>query len=68
MFITFSDAYIVVSPSYIQFGVDMCVAQIADEVRNKGKWVLVTHSEGIDFAVILHWSELAILLSYEKEG
>ncbi len=54
VFIAFMDSYVVVSPLYIQFHVDVCVAQIMYEVGNEGKQVLVTYSESIDFSVILY--------------
>ncbi len=56
MFVTFTDTYIIVSPSYIQFGVDVCIAQITYEIRDEGKQVLVAYGESIDLSVILYWS------------
>jgi len=55
-FVSFSDTYVVVSPSYVQLGVNMCITQITYEIRDKGKWILVSHCEGIDLSVVLYWS------------
>ena len=68
MFVAFADTYIIVSPLYVQFSVYVCIAQIAYEVQDEGEWILVTHSEGIDFSVVLYQSQFAILLLYEEEG
>jgi len=67
VFVAFSNSDVVISPSYVQFGVDVRIAQILYEVRDKGEWILVMHSEGIDLSIVLHWSQLAIFLSYEEE-
>ena len=32
VFVSFSNMYVIVSPSYIQFSVDMCIAQVMYEV------------------------------------
>src|SRR6266702_242518 len=50
------DAYIVVSPSYIKFGVDVCVTQVANEVCNERERVLIANREGVDFPIVLYWS------------
>ncbi len=41
---------------HIQFGVDVCIAQVAYEVGDEGKWVLIMHGEGVDFLIILYQS------------
>ena len=68
VFVSFSNTYVIVSPSYIQFSVDMCIAQVMYELRYKGEWILVVYGEGVDLSVILYQSQLAVLLSYEEEG
>jgi len=37
------------------------------EICDERKWILVTHSDGIDFAVILYWLQFAVFLFGEKE-
>ncbi len=54
--VPFTDAYIVVSPADIELRVDVCIAEIADEVRDEGKRVLISDCEGINFSVVLYRS------------
>ena len=56
LFITFLYMYIVVTPSDIELHVDVCIAQVANEVWYEQERVLVTHSDGINLPVILDWS------------
>jgi len=60
--------HVVISPSYVQFGIYVRIAQILYEVQYEGKWVLVMHSEGVDLPVVLYWSQFAILFAYKEEG
>src|SRR6266702_5596755 len=46
--VPFADAYIVISPADIELRVDVCIAEIADEVRDEGKRVLISNCEGIN--------------------
>ncbi len=45
----------------------MHVAQIADEIGNEQEGILVMHSDGIDFPVVLYWSQLAVFFADEEE-
>ena len=56
MLVSFADAYVIVPPAYIELCVDVCVAEVADEVRNEGERVLVPNRKGVDLSVILYRS------------
>src|SRR6266702_7785595 len=54
--VPFTDSYVVISPSDIELRIDMCVAEIADEVRDKGKRVLIPNRESVNLPVVLYRS------------
>ena len=56
VFVTLFDAYIVISPSYIQFGEYGCSPKIGEEVRNKREGVLIVDRVTVKSSVILYWS------------
>ena len=56
LFVSFANAYVVIPPANIELRVDVCVAEVADEVRNQRKGVLVSDGKGIDFTIVLYWS------------
>ena len=56
LFISFVNAYVVVPPSNIKFRVNVCVAEVADEIRDQGKGVLILNSKGVDLSIVLYWS------------
>ncbi len=61
------DAYVVVPPSDIKLCVDMCITEIADEIRNQGKGVLIANGKGVDFVIVLYWSQFAVLFADKEE-
>ncbi len=67
LLVSFADTYVVVPPSNIKLCVDMCVAKIADEIRDQGKGVLIPNGEGVDFVIILYWLQFAIFFADEEE-
>src|ERR1700677_2412486 len=56
MFVPLLDAYIVISPAYIQFGEYGCSPKVGKEVRNEGKGILIADCVLIETSVVLHWS------------
>ncbi len=56
MLVSFADAYIVISPADVELRINVCIAEVTDEIRNEGKRVLVSNCEGIDLSVILYRS------------
>ncbi len=67
LFISFADAYVVVTPSYIKFGVYMGITEVLDEVRDKRKGILVSDGDGVDFSIVLYWSHFAVLFANEEK-
>src|SRR6266702_3579070 len=68
-FISFLDAYVVVSPSNIKFRIYVSFTEVPYEVRDKGQWVLIVDSDCVDLPVVLYWSQLSIfLLDVEERG
>ena len=62
------DTDIVVSPSYIQLGVDHGSPQVSDQHGDKWKQVLVVHRPLIiNILVVLHRPQLPVLLLDEEE-
>ncbi len=68
MLISFLNADIVVPPPHIKFHIDMCVAQVMNEIQDEREWILITHGESIDPSVILYQSQFSILLLMKKKG
>ncbi len=68
VFVSFPNAYVVVPPSYVEFCVDMRVAQITYEIGNEGKGILIPNRDCIDFSVVLNWAEFPILFTNEEKG
>src|SRR6266702_1922455 len=50
-FVSFTDAYIVVSPADIELRIDVCVAEVANKVCDERKGILISNCEGIDFSI-----------------
>ncbi len=67
LLVPFADAYVVVPPSDVKLCVNMCVAEIADEICDQGERILISNGNGIDFAIILYWLQLAVLFADEEE-
>ena len=67
LFIPFADTYIVVPPSDVKLCVDVCVTEIADEIHNQGKRILISNGKGVDFAIILDWSQFTVLFADKEE-
>src|SRR6266702_5586229 len=51
-FVPFANADIVVSPADIELRIDVCIAEIADEIRDEGERVLISNCEGINLPVV----------------
>src|SRR6266571_2060484 len=56
LLVSFTNTYVIVSPSYVEFGIDICIAEIADEVCDQGEGVLISNRNGIDFPIVLYRS------------
>ena len=56
VFITLLDVDIVISPTDVQFSIDVDASQICDKVCDKGKWVLISYSAVVDASIILDWA------------
>src|SRR6266702_1121598 len=54
--ISFADAYVIVSPADVELCINVCVAEVSDEIRDQGKRVLISDREGVNFPVILYRS------------
>src|SRR6266702_4749936 len=67
LFIAFTDADIVIPPSDIDLCVYVCVAEVADEIRDERKGVLILNRECIDLSVVLHRPQFTILFLDEEE-
>jgi hypothetical protein len=66
-FISFFDPYIVVSPTYVEFGVDGASIQSVNEFGYKGKGVNIAYGPLIDWSIVLYWLKFPILLFDEEE-
>src|SRR6266702_3765472 len=67
LFVSFTNAYVVVPPSNVELCVDVCVTEIADEVRDQGKGVLIPNGKGVDLMVVLHRSQFTVLFVDKEE-
>ena len=67
LFITFVDAYIVIPPSDVELCVYVCIAEIADEIRDERKGVLISNRECVDLSVVLHGLQFAVLFFDEEK-
>ena len=54
MFITFFDMHIVIPSADVEFGVNVCTTEVCDEIRDKGKGVLVTDGIIVDMSIVLN--------------
>src|SRR6266702_3357143 len=68
VFVAFANAYVVVSPPYVEFGINVRIAQVAYEIRDKGKRVLIPDSDGVNLLVVLDRAEFPILFANEEKG
>ncbi len=67
LFVSLTNAYVIIPPSDVELRVEMCIAEIADEIRDEGKRVLIPNRESVDLPVILYQSELAIFFLDEEK-
>jgi hypothetical protein len=58
---------VIETPSDIQLSEVLCPAKLFDQLRDKGKWVLVLDRNGIEGSVVLDKSKAAILLFDEED-
>jgi hypothetical protein len=68
VFVSFSDAYVVVSLADIELGEYDGSAKVANEISDEWEGVLITNRPTIDLAVVLYWSQLPVLFLNEEEG
>ena len=68
--VSISDADVVVSPSDVEFGEDLGVFHLVDEILDQCERVGIFDGVGVDVLVILAWSEGvgSILLIDKEEG
>ncbi len=67
LFVSFTDTYVVVSPSHVELCIDVCITEIVDKICDQGKGVLVSNSDGVNLSVVLHRSHFTILFPDEEE-
>ncbi len=67
VFVSFADAYVIVPPAHIELCIDVRVAEVADEISNEGKRVLISDRDGVDFSVVLYRSQFTVLFLDEEE-
>ena len=67
MFVPLFYLDVIVLPSDVQLRVDVSPSQVANERGNEGERVLVAHCLFVDFLIVLHRSQLPILLLDEEE-
>jgi hypothetical protein len=65
--ISLSDAYIVISPSDVQFGENTGVSEFIDYFRDKGESHSVRNGSFIERTIVLDWSERTIFLLNKEE-
>ncbi len=61
------DPNVVISPSYVKLGEDMCVLYLTDEIGNERQGVSISNGEFVQLSVILYWLEFAVFLLYKEE-
>ena len=67
-FVSFFDADVVVSPSYIKLGEPLLSHKFVNEFLDERERVSVPYGISVYHGVILDWSGLSILFLDEKEG
>src|SRR6266702_3525358 len=68
VFVSVANAYVIVSPAYVEFCVDMCVAQITYKISDEGKRILISNRDCVDFSVVLNRADFSILFANEEKG
>ena len=68
--VSISDADIVISPLDIEFGEDLGILHLINEILDQREGVGIFDSVGVDISVVLAWSEGvgSVLLIDEEEG
>ena len=54
VFVSFLNAYVVISPSDVQLGIDVCPSQVGDEVGDEWKRILVADRDVVDPSIVLY--------------
>ena len=67
MFIALFDSYVIVSPSNVQFGENVCPRETVCEISDEGKGVLVLDGVRVETSVVLYGSQLSIPFFNEEE-
>ena len=62
------DPDVVVTPTDIELGEDLCSFELVYKVRGKGEGVGIPNGVLIQVVVVLAWAETAILLFHKEEG
>ncbi len=68
LFISCLDLDIIVSPSYIKFGKDMCILYLTDKIRDEWQGIAILDGVFIQLLVVLNWSEFTVFLFHKEEG
>ena len=66
--ILLSDANVVISPMNVKLGEEGGLLHVIDEFWDKGEWIGILDSVGVQIVVVLAWAKGSVLLWYEKEG
>src|SRR6266702_286420 len=67
LLVTFVDAHIVIPPSDVELCINVCIAEVANEICDERKGVLISNREGVNLSIVLYGLQLAILfLDKEK--
>ena len=65
--VLFSKVDVVVAPSYVKHGEYGGIFHVVDEFRDKGQWIHISDSVGVQVMVVLTGAECAVFLWNEKE-
>src|SRR6266404_3193388 len=65
-FVSCFNSNIVISPSYIKLGEDVCVLHLADKIGDERQGVSISNGKFVQLSVILYRSEFTIFL-FDKE-
>ena len=66
--IAFFNSDVVVSPSNVELREPVLPNELIDQFLDQRYWVFILYCILVELAIILYWSELAILLFDEEEG
>src|SRR6266404_2338006 len=61
------DPNIVITPSHVKLGKDICILYLTDEIGNERQGVPISNSEFVQPSVVLYRPEFAVFLLYKEE-